>query len=71
MHNSYDKLLFFSVPKVLSLYDILTGGGFSADEMIQEIGFLFENDPQAIVKLKAVVKVSSYTVYISSYYTKS
>ena len=55
MHNSYDKLLFFSVSKVLSLYDILTA--FSADEMIQEVGYLFENDPKAIKKLKTAVKV--------------
>ena len=57
MHNSYDKLLFFSVSKVLSLYDILTSPVFSVDEMIQEVGFLFENDPIAIKKLKTAVKV--------------
>jgi len=57
MHNSYDKLLFFSVSKVLSLNDILTTPGFSADEMIQEIGFLFENDPKTIRKLKTAVQV--------------
>ena len=55
MHNSYDKLLFFSVSKVLSLYDILSN--FSPDEMIEEVGFLFENDPKAIKKLKTAVKV--------------
>ena len=55
MHNTYDKLLFFSVSKVLSLYDILTT--FSIEEMIQEVGFLFENDPKAIKKLKTAVKV--------------
>ena len=55
MHNTYDKLLFFSVSKVLSLYDILTV--FSDEEMIQEVGFLFENDPKAIKKLKTAVKV--------------
>ena len=57
MHNSYDKLLFFSVSKVLSLYDILSSPTFSVDEMIQEVGFLFENDPKAIKKLKTAIKV--------------
>ena len=57
MHNSYDKLLFFSVSKVLSLYDILSSPAFSVDEMIQEVGFLFENDPGAIKKLKTAIKV--------------
>ena len=55
MRNTYDKLLFFSVSKVHSLYDILTA--FSVEEMIQEVGFLFENDPKAIKKLKTAVKV--------------
>ena len=59
MHNSYDKLLFFSVSKVLSLYDILSSPSpnFFVDEMIQEVGFLFENDPKAIKKLKTAIKV--------------
>ena len=57
MHNSYDKLLFFSVSKVLSLYDILSSPTFSIDEMIQEVGFLFENDHKAIKKLKTAIKV--------------
>ena len=57
MHNSYDKLLFFSVSKVLSLYDILSSPTFLVDEMIQEVGFLFENDPKAIKKLKTAIKV--------------
>ena len=65
MHNSYDKLLFFSVSKVLSLHDILTAG-FSVDEIIQEVSFLFENNPQTIVKLKTAVKVS-LTVIIATY----
>ena len=57
MHNSYDKLLFFSVSKVLSLYDILSSPNFLVDEMVQEVGFLFENDPEAIKKLKTAIKV--------------
>ena len=64
MHSSYDKLLFFSVSKVLSLHDILTA--FSADEMIQEVGYLFENDPKAVKKLKTAVMVIIYSNTIRS-----
>ena len=68
MHNSYDKLLFFSVSKVLSLYDILSSPTFLVDEMIQEVGFLFENDPKAIKKLKTAIKVITLVaVYVAMY----
>lgn len=60
MHGSYDKLLFFSFSKILLLYDVLTTLEFSADEMIQEIGFLFENDPTTVMKLQIAVKVSNH-----------
>jgi len=50
-------LLFFSVPKVLSLYDILKSWTLDCVEMIQEIGFLFENSPSSVEKLKKAVKV--------------
>ena len=56
MYNSYDKLLFFSVSKILSLYNILISPDFSVDRMIQEVGFLFENDLLAIKKIKTAVK---------------
>ena len=65
MYNTYDKLLFFSVSKVLSLYDILTT--FSVEEMIQEVGFLFENDPKTIKKLKTAVKVTIVAAASYSY----
>ena len=64
MHSSYDRLLFFSFSKVLSLYEILTAKKFLIDEMIQEVGFLFENDAKAIKKLQTAVKVISIYMYI-------
>ena len=68
MHNSYDKLLFFSVSKVLSLHKILSSPAFSADEMVQEVGFLFENDPEAIKKLKTAIEVITLvTIYVAMY----
>ena len=64
MHSSYDKLLFFSFSKVLLLYEILTAAVFSVDEMVQDVGFLFENDPKAIRKLQRAVKVIIICVYV-------
>lgn len=61
MHNSYNKLLFFSVSKVLSLHSILKDPKFSADSMVKEIGFLFENSPKAIRMLKTEIKVIIHT----------
>ena len=65
MHSSYDKLLFFSFSKVLSLYEILTAQKFSVGKMIQEVGVLFENDPKAIRKLQKAVEV--ITIIIDTY----
>ena len=64
MHKSYSKLLFFSVSKVLSLYTILKDSVFSADKMIQEIGFLFENSPTAIEMLKRAAEVINRYVHV-------
>lgn len=57
MHKSYNILLFFSISKVLSLHVILKAQVFSADNMVQEIGFLFENSSEAVEMLKAAAKV--------------
>ena len=60
MHNSYDKLLFFNVSKVLSLHSILKESVMSANKVIQEIGFLFENTTKAIGMLKKAVNVCNH-----------
>ena len=57
MQNSYKNLLFFNVSKVLSLHSVLKDPDFSANKMIQEIGFLFENSPRAVEILKKTVEV--------------
>lgn len=56
-YRTYDKLLFFSVSKVLSFYDILTTGEFTVNQMMQEIGVLFKNDIETAKKLKVAVQV--------------
>lgn len=64
MHKSYDKLLFFSVPKVLSLHAVIKHPGFSADKIIQEIGFLFENSPKAIEMLRRAANVINLVLHM-------
>ena len=64
MHKSYNKLLFFSVSKVLSLHTIIKESVFSVDKMIQEIGFLFENSPTAVGMLKRAAEVINRYVHI-------
>ena len=61
MYTKYDKLLFFSVPKILSLHEVLVSPDLSVDKMVDEmaheIGVLFENDPEAIRALKTAIRV--------------
>ena len=68
MYKAYDKLLFFGVSKVLSLHKILVAPMLSADDIICEIGFLFENNPEAIRTVKATIKVIiRYYVYSNNF----
>ena len=60
-YRTYDKLLFFSVSKVLSFYDILTTGEFTVNQMMQEIGVLFKNDNETAKKLKVAVQVQCFS----------
>lgn len=67
MYKKYNKLLFFSVPKILSLHKVLVSPDLSddqivdemVDKMAHEIGVLFENGPEAIGKLKTAIKVAN------------
>ena len=67
MYKKYDKLLFFGVPKILSIHKVLVSPDLSVDKMVDEvaheIGVLFENHPEAIRKLKTAIRV------IIRYYT--
>jgi len=48
--------MFFSITKVLSLYNTLKSN-FSEELVMQEIGFLFRNSNKAMGHLKAAIKV--------------
>ena len=56
LYKTYNKLLFFSVSKVLLVYEALTKN-YSADKVMQEIGFLFESDDETRKTLKEAVEV--------------
>jgi len=58
LHQSFDKLLFFGVPKVLLLYGILKSQTLDTGEGIQGIGFLFENNPTTTKNLEKALKAS-------------
>ena len=64
LYNKYNKLLFFSVSKVLSIYEILKNKDFCADKLMQEIGFLFKNDDEAMKALKVVIEVRGMHAYV-------
>jgi len=69
LYKTYDKLMFFTVSKVLSLYDILTEEKFSVDKMMQEIGILFKNDSQTAKKLKGAIEVQINQFLVSIIFT--
>jgi len=64
LYGKYDELLFFGVSKILLIFKILTKS-FSVDKVLQEIGFLFKRDDEAIRILTEAVKVCMH-MYICS-----
>jgi len=69
LYKTYDKLMFFTISKVLSLYDILMEEKFSVDKMMQEIGILFKNDSQTAKKLKEAIEVQINQFLVSIIFT--
>ena len=59
----YEQLLFFSIPKLLHLYQLITASEPSVTKIVQEVSFLFQNKPKVRRKLKEIVKVCS--IYFS------
>ena len=58
LHTSYKWLLFFRVPKLMILYDLLRADKPCISEIVQEIGFLFKRDAASRALLQGVVMVS-------------
>ena len=63
LYETYEKLQFFSVSKILLLHGILTET-YSVNEVMQELGFLFKNDDEAIPILKLAIEVRICMSYV-------
>lgn len=59
LRNQYDWLLFFSVPKLLTIYSMLKSAEpeNQFDQIVQEISFLCNNDQATRDAIKARMKV--------------
>lgn len=53
----YEQLLFFSIPKLLHLFRMITAEKPDINAIVQEVGFLFQNKPLVLKKLKETVQV--------------
>lgn len=62
LRAEYEQLLFFSVPKLLHLYQNLTAHEPNPVIIVHDVGFLFQNKPDVQLKLKKTVKVGWISV---------
>ena len=60
LRTEYEQLLYFSVPKLLHLYQNLTVSEPSPESIIHDVGFLFENTPSVQAQLKLAIQVSLF-----------
>ena len=58
LRSEYEQLLYFSVPKLLHLYQDLMAPDSSPENVMHDVGFLFENTPSVQAQLKQTVQVS-------------
>ena len=59
-YKLYDKLMFFNISKILSLYCLLTEGA-PVGMLVQEIGFLFKDGIEATATLKLAIEVRMFS----------
>ena len=62
LRAEYEQLLFFSIPKLLHLYQNLMAAQPNPTDIVHDVGFLFENKPHVQSQLKETVKVHSHTM---------
>ena len=65
LRSEYEQLLFFSIPKLLHLYQNLLGGHHNIASIVNDVSILFQNKHEVQRKLKHTVKVS-YGRWLSS-----
>lgn len=58
LREQYNQLLFFSVPKLLILHDLLTSCESYTKQIAKEVGFLFGNSSEVHLRLKDAIEVS-------------
>lgn len=63
LRSEYEQLLYFSVPKLLHLYQNLTVPEPSPESIIHDVGFLFENTPSVQAQLKKTIQVIRQNFY--------
>ena len=62
LHIQYEQLLFFSIPKLLHLYELMMSK--EIDDVAKEVGFLFQNKPDVQQKLRETVEVMDVYVIV-------
>lgn len=68
LRSQYEQLLFFTIPKLLHLYHMITAPELNLDGITQEVSFLFQNEPDVRQKLKNAVKVRIHDVCVLPVY---
>ena len=66
LRSEYEQLLYFSVPKLLHLYQNLVAPQPSPESIMHDVGFLFENTPSVQAQLKQTVQVGLQCNYMHS-----
>lgn len=57
LRSEYGQLLFFSIPKLLHLYQNLVGGRPSVSRIVNDVSILFQNKHEVQRKLRHTIKV--------------
>lgn len=57
LRSEYEQLLYFSIPKLLHLYQNLVGGQLNIGKIVNDVSVLFQNGHDVQRKLRQTVKV--------------
>jgi len=60
LRSQYDWLLFFSIPKILNLYNLMSSGEDKMDQIVAEVSFLCRNNQASRDTKRLAVKVHIY-----------
>ncbi len=57
LRSEYEQLLFFSIPKLLHLYQNLMEGKSNINNIVNDVSILFQNSREVQRKIKYTIKV--------------